>query len=231
MHPVSIYEGRGHIIGSTLEDADDIRDMNNGKVKCLDYFNEGESETQAKFAALRDRWLSPFISVLARTGVSPSVVSAVGVACCLGAVFLAPQAWIFVAILLGLYVFADGVDGPLARATGAQSQGGSLVDIFSDQVGVMIVAVGASYWLGANPALTIGFGFLYIHVVYMMVICNLIGAGLPKIMRVKYVFFALYVVALYLQSALAINLFCAVFGAYYGYFFVLLFQRIFRALK
>lgn len=192
----------------------------------MDYFNEGESEAQAKFAAKRDQWFRPAVLILARVGLSPNAVSALGVIFAILAAFFQPSFWYGAAVLLLLYILMDGLDGPLARHTSRQSQGGSLVDIFSDQVGVVIVAVASVVWVDANLPLAIAFAFLYIHVIYMMVICNSNSIRLPKIARVKYIYFFVYTICLIFENSYAVEIFHTVFGLYYFYYFLVLAMKI-----
>ncbi|MBL4811589.1 MAG: CDP-alcohol phosphatidyltransferase family protein [Rhodobacteraceae bacterium] len=197
----------------------------------MDYFNDGEGEKQAQFAAKRDRFFASAVGLLQKLGLTPTAVSILGVGFALIAAAIPGQYWGAVALFLVLYVLMDGLDGPLARATNTQSQGGSLVDIFADQIGVIIVAVAALYWAGASPALNIGFAFIYINVIYLMVICNLLKAKMPAILRVKYFYFVIYLASLYFSSAVPINIFAGVFLAYYLVYFFKLFGLVIKTVK
>ncbi|WP_319484183.1 CDP-alcohol phosphatidyltransferase family protein [uncultured Cohaesibacter sp.] len=197
----------------------------------MDYFNKGEGEKQAAFAAKRDLLFRPFVRFLAAKGVTPTMLSFVGGLFAIFAVAMPADYWNLAAAGFVLYVLMDGLDGPLARLTREDSAGGSLVDIFTDQFGVVLVALGAIFWLDADILANILFAFFYGHTVYLMVICNLIGAQMPFILRVKYLYFIIYIVALYVQSSLLINVFAVLFLAYYLFYFFALFRRVFKGMR
>lgn len=192
----------------------------------MDYFNAGETEKQAQFAAKRDAVFRPAVRVLAALGASPTQVSILGVAFAILAAAASGMSWIAVAVLMVLYVLMDGLDGPLARHTGRQGQGGSLVDIFADQVGVIIIAVGAVVWIDSDPVLQVGFAFLYISAIYLMVICNLLKIHMPPIVRVKYIYFGLYVAVLAVGHTWLLDLFAGGFLLYYLGVFLVLFRKV-----
>ncbi|WP_316860860.1 CDP-alcohol phosphatidyltransferase family protein [uncultured Cohaesibacter sp.] len=197
----------------------------------MDYFNKGESSGQSAFRAIRDWLFYPIVRPLASLGVTPTMISLLGGLFAAIAVAIPGQHWPWVAAGFGLYILMDGLDGPLARITNAESQGGSLVDIIMDQFGVFLVTIGAIHWLGANPALNILFAFFYAHTIYLMVVCNLLKLQLPLIVRVKYFYFAIYIASLYLHQSLFLDVFSAIFLVYYIGYFLFLFRTIFRHLK
>lgn len=197
----------------------------------MDYFNDAEVEKQAEFAKKRDQFFRPVVTALAGRGITPAGLSIAGILAALVASLIPADFWILTAVLLGLYVLMDGLDGPLARLTGSQSQGGSMLDIFADQVGVIFVAVGAVVWLDANAFANILFAFFYINAIYLIVLCKFLGAGIPLILRVKYVYFVLYVVSLAFEFSILIDVFCAVFLAYYAIFFAKLFRMAYDAVN
>ena len=195
----------------------------------LDYFNRGEGEKQAAFAAKRDLIFRPLIRYFERKGITPTMISCVGVLFAAAAVAMPAALWPLAAAGFLLYVLMDALDGPLARLTQAQSAGGSLVDIFADQFGVILVALGAIFWLDASILANILFAFFYSHTVYLMVICNLLSLRMPYVLRVKYLYFIVYICSLYTQDHLPINLFAIAFLLYYLANFLVLFRLILRA--
>nr|WP_321457916.1 CDP-alcohol phosphatidyltransferase family protein [uncultured Cohaesibacter sp.] len=197
-------------------------------VKNLDYFNKGEGEKQKAFALKRDRLFRPIVSLLAKKGVTPTMISIIGGGLAACAVSMPVENWGLAAVGFFLYVFMDALDGPLARMTGSSSQGGSLIDIFTDQFGVFLVALGAIFWLGSSLVINILFAVFYSHTVYLMVICNLLTLRMPFILRVKYLYFIIYIVALYWQSSLPIDIFATIFLLYYLTYFVLLFRLVLK---
>ncbi|WP_319410822.1 CDP-alcohol phosphatidyltransferase family protein [uncultured Cohaesibacter sp.] len=194
----------------------------------MDYFNKGEGEKQAAFAAKRDLILRPLIRYLAAKGVTPTAISFVGVFFAAFAVAMPASLWEFSAAGFILYVLMDGLDGPLARWTKAESEAGSLVDIFADQFGVVLVALAAILWLDADILANVLFAFFYSHTVYLMVICNLFSLRMPYVIRVKYLYFIVYISSLYFETSQPVNLFAMVFLAYYLVYFALLFRIILK---
>lgn len=192
----------------------------------LDYFNEGESAAQKSFANRRDKIFAPIVKALIALGVKPLHVSIFGVALCTLVIFISPDYWMAIAILLVLYILADGIDGPLARATNGGSNGGALVDIFSDQVGVFIVALAAVTWLEVTPQAHFVFAFFYILCVFSMVIVNAIGQNVINTVRLKYFYFLLYVVSCSTRYDFLIDWFAIVFSIYYIIMFLLQFRVI-----
>ncbi len=197
----------------------------------MDYWKGSKSEAQARFAAKRDKWFNAFIMVLQRTGATPNFISALGVVFAICAALIPPSLWYLAVLFLSLYIFMDGLDGPLARATGKQSKAGSLIDMFSDQIGVVIISVGAVFWLDAILPSAIVFSILYIHVIYMMVICDVASLRFPRIFRVKYFYFLLYLCCAYLGAVLPLDIFHIVFGLYYFAHFLILISIISKELK
>ncbi|MFB6157562.1 MAG: CDP-alcohol phosphatidyltransferase family protein [Haloferacaceae archaeon] len=102
--------------------------------------------TLDRLRPLAERALSPFVAGADRLGLSPDAVSVVafGFALAAGGAFaLATPAW----YLLGAaFVFANGwldlVDGALARAQGAASGGGDLLDHVLDRYADIAMLVG-----------------------------------------------------------------------------------------
>ena len=192
----------------------------------MDYFNAGETEKQSRFAARRDAIFSPAVRILAGLGATPTQISILGVVFAVLAAALSGLGWLVVTLLIVLYVLMDGLDGPLARHLKVQGQGGSLVDIFADQVGVIIIAVGAVIWTSGDPALQVGFAFTYISTIYLMVLCNVLGIHMPLIARVKYFYFALYVAVLATGWTWMIDAFAGIFLLYYLFYFFVLFRKV-----
>jgi phosphatidylglycerophosphate synthase len=140
--------------------------------------------------------LAPLVRGLARMGVTPNLVSL------LGMLMLAPFAYLvlaydepwIVALACGfilLHVALDGLDGPLARYCGQSGQAGALVDICCDHGGLVIVV-----WVTSAAGLidgTIGsiYVVLYTVAVVFIIWLNALGRPLRYVFRSKYVFYAL----------------------------------------
>lgn len=186
----------------------------------MDYFTDYERTQQRKFSATRDRVLAPLTNLLARRGVAPNHVSALGVGFLIAACLVEPAAgtawWPWLpAMFLCLYCALDGLDGPLARRLKRAHDGGSIVEIAADQLGVVLVPAAAVYHLGTAPLWAILFSNGYICVIVLVVYFNKAGIRVPPYLRVKYPLYIVYA----LSFGLAYDLtepFLIVFSVYYG---------------
>lgn len=187
----------------------------------MDYFNDYERAKQREFSALRDRALAPLTRALAKRGVAPNHVTALGVGCLIAACLIGPAdagswwwPWLPTALLC-LYCALDGLDGPLARHLKRTHDGGAIVEIAADQLGVVLVPAAAIYHLGTDPVWAILFSNGYICVIALVVYFNTVGIRVPPYLRVKYPLYIAYG----LSFGFAYNLvepFLIVFSVYYG---------------
>ncbi|MGE4291761.1 MAG: CDP-alcohol phosphatidyltransferase family protein [Desulfovibrio sp.] len=181
----------------------------------MDYFNKDEREKQQAFAARRDRIFSPIINGLVALGATPNQVTGVGVAFLMVACLLPNSLAVASATCIALYVFCDGLDGPLARRSGNAHPGGSLVDIVADQLGVVFLSAAAVHHLNAwGPAMVV-FACSDLIFIGLVVYANALEVKLRKFIRAKYIFFLLYLGSLSLSRDL-VTYFCAGFSVYYS---------------
>ena len=182
----------------------------------MDYFTLKERESQEKFRAFRDRCFRPLLELLAHAGVNPNHVSSLGVICLLAACLLDHTHYLLAAVLLLLYLLMDAVDGPLARRLGKSHEGGSIVDMLADQIGVVAVPAGSVWHLNANGVAALVFSTGYLVLIVLAVLENELREYKPRtFVRVKYPVYALYVVALYQNGAMLLDWTFAVFALYY----------------
>ncbi len=98
------------------------------------------------------RAVSPIIRGLRRLGVTPTVVTLVGLAVTVaGAVVIGAGHPLTGAAVVAFGTLLDVVDGPLARATGRASARGALVDTVSDRVGELAIWSGIAYFVAPDP--------------------------------------------------------------------------------
>jgi phosphatidylglycerophosphate synthase len=119
-----------------------------------------------------------------------------------------------VALFLMLYVIADGIDGPLARAYGNNHEGGSIMDIYADQLGVVFLPAAASFHLDTNGTLAVLFSCGYIIFIVLVVYSNELHIVVKKFFRVKYPMYIFYTVCLFFNKEW-MSYFFFVFCAYY----------------
>jgi len=156
-------------------------------------FGAHDLSVQKAFSAWRDRALASVTACLARCRVRPHHVTALSVLLLLAGVILpAGDWWPLVVLLLTLYCLLDGLDGSLARRTGTPHEGGAILDIAADHAGIPLVAAAAVYHLGSDPVAAMLFSNAYLASLALV----LYGGGrcipLWRLLRVKYVFYAVY---------------------------------------
>ena len=92
--------------------------------------------------------LKPIARALAKTGVTPTMVTVLGLAMTLaGAVLIANGLLWQGGFTAALGVLLDALDGPLARYKGVSSDRGAFIDTMSDRFGEVAVWVGLGVYL------------------------------------------------------------------------------------
>jgi CDP-diacylglycerol--glycerol-3-phosphate 3-phosphatidyltransferase len=100
--------------------------------------------------------LEPVAAGLAKVGVTPTAVTIVGLLTTIAGSALIASAYLFWgALVAGLGVALDAVDGPLARRLGTASDRGAFVDTMSDRLGEIAVWVGLAVYLRNDSRLLI----------------------------------------------------------------------------
>ncbi|QDP96677.1 CDP-alcohol phosphatidyltransferase family protein [Microlunatus elymi] len=88
----------------------------------------------------RNAWtkvIAPIAAFFVRHNISPDVITIVGtLGVVAGAVICYPQGWLWQGtVIIFLFVFADMVDGQMARSTGRSSKWGAFLDSSLDRLG------------------------------------------------------------------------------------------------
>jgi len=85
---------------------------------------------------------------LARTGVSPDLITVLGtLGLVAGALIFYPRGQFFVGtVVITVFVFSDMVDGALARITGRASKWGAFLDSTLDRIGDAVIFAGLAWW-------------------------------------------------------------------------------------
>ena len=193
----------------------------------MDYFNEEERARQEEFAVRRDRILAPAVDFLVRHEITPNRVSIIGVLALLAVCLMPPSLALLATLFMALYVLCDGIDGPLARRLEVIHDGGSLVDIVADQLGVVFLSAAAIHHLDAwGPAMVV-FASAYLIFIALAVYGNSIGVEMHKVIRAKYLFFLLYLGSLFSGRDL-VSYFCSGFALYYSVEVTESLRRIYR---
>lgn len=181
----------------------------------MDSFNSRERAQQRRFAEKRDQLFRPVVNWLMQKGITSNQVSLLGVGFLASACLMPPPLALPAVVLIVLYVLCDGIDGPLARQSGKAHDGGSLVDIVADQMGVVLLTASATYHLDAfGPAMVL-FSSAYTVFIGLVVYANELDVSVRIFVRSKYPFYTLYGIGLYLNQDL-VSWFCGLFAVYYA---------------
>ena len=121
----------------------------------------------------------PLVSLLARLGVHPNVLSVSQVVGSVAVVALIPTHPRLAFVLFLALLLIDGLDGALARATDQASGFGALVDQYCDHIREVTVVGGLAFWgaLAIVPAVL--YGLLYTGLNLTLYLANAHGAPIP----------------------------------------------------
>ncbi len=100
--------------------------------------------------------LKPIAAFMAKLRLTPAAVTIIGlIVTCIGAALIASGLLVVGAIIAGLGVLLDALDGPLARHLGTASDRGAFLDTMSDRFGEIAVWVGLAVYLSDNDRLLV----------------------------------------------------------------------------
>ena len=101
-------------------------------------------------------FLAPIAAGLAKIGLTPAIVTSVGLLLTiLGAVWIGLGELFAGSLTAAVGVSLDALDGPLARHLGKESDRGAFLETMSDRVGEIAIWVGLSVYLREQPHLLI----------------------------------------------------------------------------
>ncbi|MGL5830826.1 MAG: CDP-alcohol phosphatidyltransferase family protein [Candidatus Altimarinota bacterium] len=161
------------------------------------YLSDFEVEGVNKFRDWKDKKWRFLIVILANLGIKPIWLSFAGLFCSALTFFWLDKSPVVVLFLLVLSVIFDNLDGSLARFLGKKDMKGAWVDLFCDNLGLILVVLfsiyhgvvdgflGASYLVNYLFMLTALFIFQYKNVV-----------AIP-VFRSKYWFYGCFLVLLF----------------------------------
>lgn len=157
----------------------------------LNYFGSNEAASQARFADFRTRLSLPLLRVLAPLGVTANHLTLASALCGLffglGVVLKVQESWIF----LGLHLLFDSLDGSMARFRGECTRMGSLYDIITDHVAMLVICA-ALPLVSPNPwSFCALYTLSYCVMVGLLVYGNDIGVKNNFVLRTKWPFFGL----------------------------------------
>lgn len=96
--------------------------------------------------------LQPIARGLAKIGVTPTMVTVLGLAITIGGAAMIADGLLWQGgLVAGFGVLLDALDGPLARLKGTASDRGAFIDTMSDRFGEIAVWVGLGVYLQDDP--------------------------------------------------------------------------------
>jgi len=196
----------------------------------FDYFGRKELDKQKKFQKLRDNILRPLVEFLTRLNIKANYITYFSILLFFIAIFIIYQHPIIGGILGFFYCLLDGLDGPLARYQGTASKAGSLLDIFTDQLGIIFIPIFSIIYLNTNPIFAYIFGMFYILDIILIIILNYLNQRVNFIIRVKYLYYFVFLLSCYLKRDL-IYYFHLIFGIFYLLHFIYLFTILIKIYK
>lgn len=180
----------------------------------MDYFNEKERVAQKKFAEQRDHYFSKIIILFNNLSITPNMVTMIGVIFLIIGCLLPREYYLLTCLLLALYLLMDGLDGGLARYQGVNHSGGSIMDMWADQMGVILIPAAAVYHIETNGVLAVLFSNAYIIFIVLIILMNQLDIKAMPFIRVKYPLYAIYLFSLMFDYDL-LTWFFLIFGIYY----------------
>ncbi|MBI2122370.1 MAG: CDP-alcohol phosphatidyltransferase family protein [Candidatus Sungbacteria bacterium] len=156
------------------------------------YFSSKEEKHQERFRLMRDKILRVFLKPLIWLHISPNMLTFVSFISLGGFFyFFIDNPW-FSIIFLFAHVLLDGVDGPLARATGKSSRAGSFLDMLNDHTGMVIVVATVIHYSMLDSLLGLTYVYTYSLLIVFILYQNSLGVPPSIVFRSKYLFYALY---------------------------------------
>ena len=119
-----------------------------------------ENKIYLDWGEFRNRIFRPLSYILTKIGLTPNSLSLLGVLFMLGFVLALKKNIYLSFVFFVLSIFADGVDGVLARYQKVSSDRGRFIDRVCDNTSLFLFVLGLIYFQILNPV--IGFVFFYI---------------------------------------------------------------------
>lgn len=102
------------------------------------------------------RVADPFARLLARLGLTPTMITVAGFTISVGGAVLIAMGYLAVgAAVLGFGAALDILDGVLARLTNQETPRGALLDSFTDRLGEVAAWTGLAFYLGRRAEATL----------------------------------------------------------------------------
>jgi len=170
--------------------------------KKVNVYSKSEKAMMEASQNWREKALLPLLKILSFLKVSPNQLTYLslffGVAFCFIFLLGFPGAKMIAFLMLAVHVLLDGIDGPLARYLGVESNKGSFTDSTVDQLVVAFSTITLIYSgeIGIIPG---GFYlFLYTLVVVFAMVRNSLTIPYSWLVRPRFVVYAWFLVEVYI---------------------------------
>jgi len=165
-----------------------------------DCYSAGERKVMFWTQKTRGWILKPLLIALAACGVTADILTVLallsGLAFCPLFFISKPGAL----IALGVHLFFDLLDGPLARHTGTASRRGSLTDTLSDQIVVAATTATLIYAGLIDPISGVAYIFAYTVVIAFSMIRNALAIPYVWLFRPRFFVYVTIPIELYLRE-------------------------------
>lgn len=139
---------------------------------------------------IRGKILEPFLQAMSRGGIKPNDLTFLSLVFGILSAVMLVLYWPVGLALLFVHVLLDGIDGPLARYEGTESNVGSFVDTAADQT-VIVAVTCALVFLGvASPLAGILYVFSYTTVVGFAFVRNSLGIPYSWLLRPRFLVYS-----------------------------------------
>ena len=170
--------------------------------KKVNVYSAGEGALMDASQTWRGKILMPLLKLLVMCRVKPNHLTyislAFGIAFCIIFCFDFNGAKLIAFVMLMLHVLLDGIDGPLARHTGTESNKGSFTDSTVDQLVVAFTTIALIY--KGNIDIIPGglYLFFYTMVVVFAMVRSFLSIPYNWLVRPRFIVYAWFLVDVYL---------------------------------
>ena len=108
------------------------------------------------------------------------------------------------------------------------------MDIFADQVGIVVLPILSVIYFDANAIGAYVFGLFYIVEIFLLTILNALKINFGFVLRVKYFYYGLFLLCAYLNVSITTEIlfwFHLIFGLYYSLHSLFLYFKLIKHYK
>ena len=160
----------------------------------LNYFSAKEKKSINRFKNLRTKTFLPISKFLMKIGMTPDLLSYIGLLLLIVFIVYVLKNPILAAIMLLVHVIIDGFDGPLARLMKKAGDSGAFTDIICDHTGMAIVVITLIFVKLVNPWIAAIYIYIYTIMIIFVIVRNRMKKPAKIIIRTKYYVYILFAI-------------------------------------